>query len=85
MGGHPAANFLASASLPCKEYQTKFLATDGRSRLQLLPSTQRSLQDLPKSIRNNIFRRVITPEEGIKIDLDTNDGSWGKDIPGATW
>jgi hypothetical protein len=41
------------------------------AQLRMLSSKPGVLLDLPKNIQGNIFRPVVTPEEGVTIDLDT--------------
>ncbi|KAH7086569.1 hypothetical protein FB567DRAFT_603639 [Paraphoma chrysanthemicola] len=55
-----------------EDYHDEFVAKSGGNRLEILPrcSTPPSLLRLPPSLRGNIFRRVINPEEPIEIDLD---------------
>jgi hypothetical protein len=54
----------------CREYRTDFIAEQGGSQLRILPSGPRSLLDLPKNFQDNIFRRVITPDGGVNVNLD---------------
>jgi hypothetical protein len=46
-----------------KEYRVEFIAEQGGRQLRMLRSEPRSLLDLPKNVRDNIFPRVITSEE----------------------
>ncbi|KAI4920876.1 hypothetical protein J4E85_008991 [Alternaria conjuncta] len=65
-GGHPQRIRV----LPGPEHMSTFVAEDDGSRLKLVSSNQANLLALPGRLRERIFNMVVTPVEGISIDLD---------------
>lgn len=57
---------------PRRDFKLNFIVTSGGRRLQFLRSTP-TLDTLPETIHNDIYRRFVASQNPLRIDLDGNN------------